>query len=120
MILHRKGDKKFGPNRWEFVSAFVEDNPGLQEYAQKQVGDETGLEVKFVRRGADFTVFDEYGEWLIHPFLFEARSENAVLRPADHTEFKWVSASETNKYETVKDLEKNLRALHLGTNNGPN
>lgn len=35
LLLHRQPGKEFDPDRWEFVSAFVKDNPNLQEYAAK-------------------------------------------------------------------------------------
>lgn len=113
--MHRQPGKEFDPDKWEFVSALVKDDSNLQEYAAKQVLYETGLNVEFVKAGNDFKVYDEYGERLIHPFLFEAASDNVVLRQKDHSEYQWTLTSDLKLYRTVKDLDKSLLALDFST-----
>lgn len=113
LILHRKSDKKFDPDKWEFVSSFMKDVENLEEYARTQVRKETALEVKFIKSGEKFKVNDEYGVWLIHPFLFEAYKNNVVLQPEDHSEYEWILAKDLEFYLAVKDLDKNLISLNL-------
>lgn len=71
--------------------------------------------MEFVKAGNDFKVYDEYGEWLLHPFLFEAASDNVVLRQKDHSEYQWILTGDLKLYKTVKDLDKNLLALGFPT-----
>ena len=113
LILHRKPDKKFDPDKWEFVSGFIKVKDNLKEFTENQINYETGLNVKFIKSGRDFSVNDEYGEWLIHPFLFEAHFGEIVLQPEDHSLYKWVSPKDLKLYPTVKDLNKNLQLLDL-------
>lgn len=101
LILKRSKNKRFDPNRWEFISGFVKKED-LKSVAAKQVLLETKINAKIVKVGEDFGVDDEYGKWLIHPFLFETNNEK-VLISKDHTEYKWIRPYELKEYETVKD-----------------
>ena len=111
LILKRKADKRYDPNKWEFVSGFVKEK-NLAVFAEKQVAFETGLKVKLVRAGKQFEVHDEYGAWLIHPFVFEAENERVKLS-SDHVEYRWINADQILNYDCVKDLEKNLEMLGI-------
>jgi len=113
LILRRKSNNKFDPDKWEFVSAFIKDKTNLEKYAKEQVYKETGLETEFLKSGEDFKVNDEYGLWLIHPFLFETFGDDVVLQPKDHSEYKWVLGEDLKIYRTIKDLDQNLKSLDL-------
>jgi len=113
LILHRQSNKKFDPNKWEFISGFVKGKADLKKYVIEQIKKETVLNVEFIKFGKDFTVDDEYGMWSIHPFLFKAIKDNVVLQYKDHLEYKWVLAEDLKFYSTVKDLDKNLASLNL-------
>lgn len=111
LLLKRAETKRFDPGKWEFISGFVKKE-NLQNFAKEQVLYETGLNTNFVKRGDDFKVYDEYGEWLIHPFLFSSESEDVRLRE-DHETYKWIEPIDLPKFNTVHDLKKNLTALNL-------
>ncbi len=111
LLLKRNRNKRFDPDRWEFVSGFVKEND-LEVVAIKQVLCETGLIAKIIKKGEIFEINDEYGKWLIHPFLLEVDSDKVILRE-DHLEYKWINPIELINYETVKDLDKNLVSLGL-------
>lgn len=111
LILKRSQEKTFDPNRWEFVSGFVKKGD-LKNFAIEQVLLETGIDGEIVKIGADFEAYDRYGKWLIHPFLFETDKKEVILSVA-HTEYKWISPYELKNYETVKDLNRNLKSLGI-------
>ncbi len=111
LILKRTEDKHFDPSKWEFVSGFVKGKD-LQDFVRERVLFETGLETFFAKKGEDFKVNDEYGEWIIHPFLFSSESEDVKLRE-DHETYKWIEPSELSQFETVHELKRNLVALNL-------
>jgi len=112
LLLKRRKNKRYDPRRWEFISGFVAQNINLEDFAREQVLYETGLTTTFVKKGKDFKVNDEYGEWLIHPLLFSSESEDIKLRN-DHETFEWIKINDLSKFNTVKELEKNLIALNL-------
>jgi hypothetical protein len=111
LILKRNKNKRFDPSRWEFVSSFVKEND-LETFTIKQVLYETGLNAKLIKKGESFEVNDEYGKWLIHPFLLETDGDKVILKE-DHVEYKWINSKELVSYKTVKDLDKNLESIKL-------
>ena len=113
LLLQRQGTKKFDPGKWEFVSGFVKRGGTLQEQARHQIILETGLNATILRAGKSFKVTDEYGIWLIHPFLFSSENSLVNLRTEDHSQYAWVNSKNLNSFSTVKDLQKNLEALGL-------
>lgn len=113
MILKRQSKKRYDSNRWEFISSFLKNRSSIRQQAKEQVKYETGLDVRFIKEGKLFEVADEYGKWLIHPFLFTSQSDSVKLRAEDHTSYKWIKKSELSKFNCVKDLEKNLTALRV-------
>lgn len=112
LLLKRAETKHFDPGKWEFVSGFINNEKDLRKFARERVLFETGLETIFVKKGEDFKVNDEYGEWLIHPFIFSSNSANVVLK-YDHERYEWMEPNDLSKFNTVHDLEKNLTALNL-------
>jgi hypothetical protein len=73
---------------------------------------ETGLTAHMVKRGEQFHVTDEYGEWLMSPFLLTVEAGEVVL-DRSHVEFEWIRPGDVDEYEGVKDLESNLSAVGL-------
>lgn len=109
LVMKRAENSRYDPGRWEFVSMMTrkEDIPRTLE---EQIHAETGLRPILRKKGKPFKVSDEYGKWIVRPFLFETESV-AVNLDSDHTEHKWIQKAELKKLETVKDLDKNLIAL---------
>lgn len=46
LVLKRKGNKRYDPNKWEFVSGFVKEK-NLAVFAEKRVAFETQRNVRF-------------------------------------------------------------------------
>lgn len=108
LILKRHENKKFDPNKWEFVSGFIKGNDELKIQATNHVFHETSLKFpKSVQKGQTFEMEDQYGKWQITPFLFEFNSDIVKLN-SDHVEYKWIEAKDLKNFNCVNDLEKNL------------
>ena len=111
LIIERAADSSYDPARWEFVSAFIQEGD-MVEQATERVKKETGLDVHLAKTGEPFTVDDEYGHWLVHPLLFKPVSTQIKL-DRDHTGYAWVTAEQLSHYNTVRELDKNLKAFGL-------
>lgn len=109
LIIKRATHNKYDPGRWEFVSVFVKETD-IEKQAVSQVKSETGLNVKLIKVGNVFKVEDEYGNWLIHPFLFMPQNQEVKI-DKDHTDYRWVTPGELIDFDCVKDLDGNLTAL---------
>ena len=109
LIIKRNGAQKYDPGRWEFVSMMAGTGSDVA-LLEGRVKKETGLKPQLLREGKAFKVVDEYGQWSVQPFLFEHNGGEVTL-DASHDEYRWVTASELKNYDTVKDLDKNIKAF---------
>jgi len=73
---------------------------------QEEVGF-SGNQIYLLREGEVLRAFDEGTDtvWVIHPFLFEAKS-NAVQLDWENSECKWIEPKHLPSYETVPKLRE--------------
>jgi translation initiation factor 2B subunit (eIF-2B alpha/beta/delta family)/8-oxo-dGTP pyrophosphatase MutT (NUDIX family) len=73
LLLRRSDDTGSYSGRWGAVSGYVECEDERED-AEREIREETGIrDAFFVRRGDAFVVEDdEYGDWRVHPLLYDA------------------------------------------------
>lgn len=101
LILKRASTKKFAPNKWEFLSGFVEEKEPAEETIMKELEEETKLNGKIIKSDDPFTFIDEEAKWVVIPFLIEVESKSLSLNNFDHSEIKWITSKEFEKYEDL-------------------
>jgi ribose 1,5-bisphosphate isomerase len=111
-ILLLRRSQKVGTHRgkWAGVSGYLEAGEEPFQRAQTEIQEEVGLapeQVSLVRAGEPLRGFDEETEtvWIVHPFLFEARSK-AIQLDWENTEYRWIDSRELSSYETVPKLKE--------------
>jgi 8-oxo-dGTP diphosphatase len=116
-ILILRRSERVGSYRghWAGVSGYVEGGPLAQ--ALVEIQEETGLaanEVSLVKRGEPLAVDDEERDfhWVVHPFLFDVRSERSVRLDWEHIEARWIEPKELAQYETVPLLAEALERVY--------
>ncbi len=115
LLLQRQMQKKY-PGKWEFVSSRIFDGKPLDVQARELIMFETGLQASLVKNGKMFSVQDQYGEWIIHPYLFSCNQSIVGLRKHEHQSHKWINLEEIDQFDTVTDIKKNLISLDLKNN----
>ena len=113
LILKRNSTKRFDPNKWEFVSGFIKEHEVIEDTVLREVKEETDQVGEIVKSAKSFEVTDNYGRWIIVPFIIKVNSKNIILDPKEHTEFKWIKAKEIEKFDSVSDLKKDLEIVGL-------
>ena len=113
LILRRRDDSKFDPGKWECVSAFMKEHETAEETVFREVKEESGLECAIVRHGKLVEVKDQYGRWVIIPYLCEVKDDKVAIDPHEHEEFVWVYPKNVKEYKIVSDLPKDLEAVGL-------
>ena len=112
LVLKRNPNKRFDPNKWEFVSGFIKEHETVEETILREIKEETTLIPEAIEPGKIFEVNDKYGKWIVIPFLAKVNSTNLKLSE-EHTEFKWIKTKELKKFEAVADLKKDLESVGL-------
>lgn len=101
--------------RWAAISGYLEvEDPLLQ--ARREIWEETSLaaeQTRLIARGAPLEVpAPELGWcWLVHPFLFEVESPEAIQLDWEHSEMRWVSPDELRDFPCVPALEQALQRV---------
>ena len=47
------------------------------------------------------------------PFLISVKSDKVVIDTKEHSEFRWANANEVSRFECVKGMEEDLKALGI-------
>lgn len=112
LLLKRSKTKKHSPNLWEFVSGFLRKGESAEEAILREIKEETNLKGKIKKSGKPFEAKDIWGRWIIIPFLISVKSDKIKLS-REHSEYKWIKPKEINKFKTVVDIKRDLKALGI-------
>lgn len=107
LIAKRAATKKFAPNQWEFISGFVDKSETANETILREIKEELGAEGNIIATSKQFSIIDNEGQWIVIPFLIRLGVKNIQVNPEDHSEIKWVSASELGNYPDLKPFLDN-------------
>ncbi|MEK6928076.1 MAG: NUDIX domain-containing protein [Nanoarchaeota archaeon] len=101
LLAKRASTKKNAPNKWEFISGFVDTKETTEQIILREMKEEIKLEGKLIKSANPLTIQDKEARWIIIPFLIEANTNKVTINPKDHSEAIWISKEELKKY---KDL----------------
>ena len=101
---------------WAGVSGIIEGNEEPLYRAKREIFEETNIsesQIILMRSSPPMRVDSpqyENHEWLIFPFLFSVKDPVIKLN-WEHSDYKWINATELTEYQTVPSLEKVLTSL---------
>ena len=115
LLLRRSARVGSYQGRWAAISGYLEtEDPLIQ--ARREIWEETGLateQTRLIAWGEPLEVAaPELGWcWLVHPFLFEVESSEAIQLDLEHTEMRWVQPQELADFPCVPALEQALQRV---------
>ena len=113
LLLKRNAQRRTSPNKWQTPSGFINEGESAEEAVLREVKEETSLEGAIKKSGSAFEVVDEWGRWIIIPFLISVNSDKVVIDKREHSEFRWVKVNDISNFECVKGIEEDLKAVGL-------
>jgi 8-oxo-dGTP diphosphatase len=113
LLLKRNLERHCAPNKWEFVSGSVKEWECGEKAVLREVKEETGFDGEVVRAGKVFEVLDDWGRWVIIPFLISVNSDKVRIDPKEHLEYKWINPQDTDKFNCVAGIKEDLRAVGI-------
>jgi len=118
LILKRSEKVRTYKGMWGGIAGYIEENEEPFETALKEIKEEAGLEkedVQFIKkldpiRFTDFYKNEKY-DWEIIVFLYKTRKKSKINIDWEHSEYRWISPSEIEKYDTVPHLKEVVSKL---------
>ena len=119
LILKRSDKVRTYRGLWGGVAGYVEKNENPYETALKEIKEEAGINkehIDHVKELNPIQFTDIYNNekytWKIYPFLFSLRKTVHIKIDWEHSEFKWITPSEINKYNTVPHLQEIIKKFY--------
>jgi 8-oxo-dGTP pyrophosphatase MutT (NUDIX family) len=113
LILKRSKKVRTYKGLWGGVAGYVEKDERPYETALKEIKEEVGLENEDVEllKQLDPISFTDYYEskkydWKIFPFLFKIKEKRKIKIDWEHSQYRWISSSQIQKFETVPHLKE--------------
>ncbi len=113
LLLKRNAQRRTSPNKWQAPSGFIKEGESAEEAIIREVKEETSLEGAIAKSGKAFEVVDEWARWIIIPFLISVKSHRVSIDTQEHSEFQWVKLDELQRFECVKGMDEDLKAVGL-------
>jgi len=110
LIAKRASTKKFAPDKWEFISGFIDTKESAEEIILRELQEELRVQGKIEFQGQPYQITDKEAQWIIIPFIINISSTKLTINPAEHSEIKWVSSDDLSNYpdlsQDIKELKK--------------
>lgn len=107
LILKRVANTYQG-NLWDLPGGTLEDGEDPADGAIREVLEETGIKISELRLFHYYSNVDEEKNKQFITLIFTTQtklgSENVLLNPREHSEFKWVELENIAEYQTVSYL----------------
>ncbi len=114
LLLKRSPTHTSNPDKWCFVTGYVDLGEEPREAAIRELREELGIETEPVRGGAIVVVHTDWGPTLhVHPFLFLVEQNMQVALEQEHVDAIWIEPQELCRYDFVQQLDEDLIALGL-------
>ena len=113
LLLKRNPDRHSSPNKWQPNSGFIGEREPAEDAVLREIKEETGLDGKIIKAGKVFEVTDNWGRWIILPFLVSVDSDKVKIDLKEHSEYKWIKPEEVAKFDCVAGVKEDLRSVGL-------
>ncbi len=113
LLLKRAPTHNTNPDKWCFVTGYVEANETPRETAIRELSEELGIDAIPVRGGEVVQVQLLTGDLLhVYPFLFEV-GDITITMDREHVDYVWIAPAELYQYDYVQQLDDDLKSLGL-------
>lgn len=114
LILKRSAGDDHLPEVWETVGGGMDAEETPQEALQREIKEETGLEVSVQEPFNVFTFRKQTGEFKIGiTFLCDTEDDTVVLSH-EHSEYRWIEPKDFVDFSSVPSLYEEIARYSLG------
>ncbi|MBU1037254.1 NUDIX domain-containing protein [Patescibacteria group bacterium] len=113
LLLKRTSKRTSSPDKWQPVSGFIKEREPAEDAVLREVKEETGLDGTIEKKGEVFEISDDYGRWIIMPFLVSVNSDNVEIDPKEHSEYSWVKLKEIYNFDLIAGVIQDLKSVDI-------
>ena len=116
LLFQRSKKVKYYAGLWAGISGYLGKGEDPLDRAEREVAEETGLmppDVTVIRDGRPILIKDGSRRWLVHPFLFDVRSDQHLRLDKEHIKFEWAAAEEISHYKCIPGLGASYQRINL-------
>lgn len=111
LLLKRTSTRTSSPNKWQPVSGFIKEREPAEDAVLREIKEETGLDGTIEKKGKVFEISDDYGRWIIMPFLVSVNSNIVEIDSGEHSEYSWVRPKEIHNFDLIAGVEQDLKSV---------
>jgi ADP-ribose pyrophosphatase YjhB (NUDIX family) len=115
LLLKRNHNRSSSPDKWQFVSGFIKERESAEDAVLREVKEETDLDGKIMNSGKVFEVTDNWGRWIILPFLISVTSDKVSIDLNEHSEYKWILPKEVVNFDCVAAIKEDMNNVGIST-----
>lgn len=110
LIAKRSADSKFLPSKYELIGGHVDFGETVEDGLEREVKEELDIDIKIGKPFYIFTyVSDNKSKHSVEICYFATMldpDQRIKLNPKEHSEYRWITKNEVDKYFLPDDPEK--------------
>lgn len=114
LLLKRPDTDDLFPGKWCLPGGHRQDDETIQQGAEREAHEETGIQVHDVKKLFRWTYPNDFKTTFFHARQGIQFDDDTVTLSDEHVEYAWVSAGDIENYELAGDLlEPLLKAIDM-------
>lgn len=119
LLLHRDPDYHNFPGKWSVVTGHVEENENPEQTVIREIREELHVRAVITSSGPPVHIKLSDMTLVIHPFLCSTDSYDFELSE-ENDKYVWIFPEQIYEYDTVPQLDEDLRSVGLLKDNDNN
>lgn len=110
LLVKRSDNDSFLPGDWEIPGGKLEFGEQAEDGAKREILEETGLDVKieYLLASWEYEGILNDTQYVQLDFLCTPTDDSEVKLSEEHSDFKWITFDDLDKYEMTPEMKKEL------------
>ena len=114
LLLKRTKKRESYPNKWNVLSAKIEEDESPRKCLDREIKEEIGItRYEIIKEAKPYIDIQKEGKWLVYPYLCRIMEGEIKLDKKEHDIYEWISISDLDRYDLVPGIKSDLEALNI-------
>ena len=116
LLLKRSRKVRHYKGKWNTIGGYIDEIKSPKQKAIEEAQEELGIKKSPIKTAKVFNSFKVYDRkinrlWVVYPILLELKSKPKIVLDWEHTNYKWITPEEINKFDTIPNLDKQIKRM---------